>query len=51
VAGCRALNITAHVAQNQARPGGSAIDARTVRYRGYAVSQWIRKQVEETLTG
>jgi transposase len=48
VAGCRALNITAHVAQNQARPGGSAIDARTVRHRGYAVSQWIRKQVEET---
>jgi transposase len=47
VASCRALNITPHVAQNQARPGGSALDARTVRHRGYAVSQWIRKQVEE----
>jgi hypothetical protein len=36
------------VAQNQARAGGSALDARTVRRGGYAVSQWIRKQVEET---
>ena len=48
VASCRALRVTPHVAQNQARPGGSALDARTVRHRGYAVSQWIRKQVEET---
>jgi len=48
VASCRALKVTPHVAQNQARPGGSALDARTVRHRGYAVSQWIRKQVEET---
>ncbi len=47
VASCRALKITPHVAQNQERPGGSALDARTVRHRGYAVSQWIRKQVEE----
>ena len=29
VATCRALNITPHVAQNDARPGGSALDART----------------------
>jgi transposase len=48
VASCRALRVTPHVAQNQARPGGSALDGRTVRHRGYAVSQWIRKQVEET---
>lgn len=48
VASCRALKITPHVAQNHARPGGSALDARTVRHRGYTVSQWIRKRVEET---
>jgi transposase len=47
VASCRALKITPHLAQNQARPGGSALDARTVRHPGYAVSQWIRKRVEE----
>jgi transposase len=47
VASCRALTVTPHVAQNQARPGGSALDARTVRHPGYAISQWIRKQVEE----
>jgi len=47
VAGCRALTVTPHVARNQARPGGSALDARTVRHPGYAVNQWIRKQVEE----
>jgi transposase len=47
VTGCRALPVTPHVAQNQARRGGSALDARTVRHPGYAVSQWIRKQVEE----
>ena len=48
VGSCRALNVTPHVAQNLARPGGSALDARTVRHPGYAVSQWIRKRVEET---
>jgi transposase len=47
VANCRALNITPHVAQNNARPGGSALDARTTRQPGYAVSQWIRKRIEE----
>ena len=48
VKSCRALKVTPHVAQNQARRGGSALDARTVRHPGYAVSQWIRKRVEET---
>jgi transposase len=48
VASCRALNITPHVAQNDMRPGGSALDARTTRYPGYAVSQRIRKRIEET---
>ena len=47
VGSCRALKITPHVAQNQARPGGSALDARTARHPGYAVSQWIRKRVEQ----
>lgn len=47
VASCRALNITPHVAQNDARPGGSALDARTTRQPGYVVSQWIRKRIEE----
>jgi len=44
---CRALNITPHVARNDARRGGSALDDRTSRHPGYAVSQWIRKRIEE----
>jgi hypothetical protein len=35
------------VAQNHARPGGSALDARTTRHPGYAISQRMRKRVEE----
>ena len=31
------------------RPGGSAIDARTTRHAGYAISQRKRKRVEEML--
>jgi hypothetical protein len=50
VAGCRALAVTPHVAQNQTRRGGSALDARTVRHPGYAVGQWIRKRVERART-
>jgi len=44
---CRNLRVTPHVAQNHARPGGSAIDARTTRHAGYAVSQRKRKRIEE----
>ena len=33
---CRNLRVTPHVAQNHARPGGSAIDGRTTRHAGYA---------------
>jgi transposase len=44
---CRQINVTPHVAQNHARPGGSAIDARTTRHAGYAVSQKKRKRIEE----
>jgi hypothetical protein len=39
--------VTPHVARNTARPGGSAIDARTTRHAGYAVSQKKRKRIEE----
>ena len=48
VASCRELKVTPHVAQNLTRPGGSALDARTTRHQGYAVSQWIRKRIEES---
>lgn len=44
---CRHMNVTPHVARNTARPGGSAIDARTTRHAGYAVSQKKRKRIEE----
>ena len=35
------------VAQNLNRNGGSAIERRTTRHAGYALSQRIRKRVEE----
>jgi transposase len=44
---CRHMNVTPHVAQNQGRRGGSAIDARTTRHAGYEVSQKKRKRIEE----
>jgi IS5 family transposase len=47
VAECRHMNVTPHVAQNTGRPGGSAIDARTTRHAGCAVSQRKRKRIEE----
>jgi len=47
VAECRHMNVTPHVAQNTGRAGGSAIDARTTRHSGYAVSQRKRKRIEE----
>jgi len=47
VAECRYLGVTPHVARNTGRRGGSAIDARTVRHPGYAVSQRRRKRIEE----
>jgi transposase len=48
VAGCRERNVTAHVASNDTRRGGSAIDARTTRHASYRVSQIIRKRIEES---
>jgi transposase len=44
---CRHMKVTPHVAQNTARAGGSAIDERTTRHAGYAVSQKKRKRIEE----
>ena len=42
----RSMNATPHVAQN-ANGRSSAIDGRTTRHVGYAVSQRIRKRIEE----
>jgi transposase len=47
VAQLRGLNATPHVAQNEKRPGGSAIDGRTTRHPGYKISQRKRKRIEE----
>jgi transposase len=41
----REINVTPHIAQNLSRR--SAIDGRTTRHPGYAVSQRIRKRIEE----
>lgn len=46
VGATRELNVTPHVAQND-RHRRSAIDKRTTRHEGYAVSQRKRKRVEE----
>ncbi len=43
VTATRQLGVTPHVAQNQR----SAIDGGTTRHPGYAVSQRVRKRVEE----
>ena len=47
LAECRNLGVTPHVAQNDQRRGGSAIDARTTRHAGYGISQIKRKRIEE----
>lgn len=44
---CRHMQVTPHVAQNDGRPGGSAIDQRTTRHEGYRISQRKRKRIEE----
>jgi transposase len=46
VADCRARHITPHVTQHTSGRR-SAIDGRTTRHPGYAISQRIRKRVEE----
>ena len=47
VKACREIGVTPHVAQNTSRNGGSAIDGRTTRHSGYAVSQRKRKRIEQ----
>ena len=44
---CRELNVVPHIAQNITPHRGSAIDARTTRHPGYAISQRLRKRIEE----
>jgi IS5 family transposase len=51
VAALREMNVTPHVAQNDAvtktgKRRKSAIDGRTVRHAGYAISQTCRKAIE-----
>src|ERR1700741_4838707 len=46
VAGMRQMCVTPHVAQNS-KGRASAIDARTTRHQGYAVSQKKRKLIEQ----
>ena len=46
IAALRAIGVTPHVAQNTSGRR-SAIDGRTTRHAGYAVSQRLRKRIEE----
>lgn len=46
IAECRHMKVTPHVAQNDSRPGGSAIDERTTRHESYGISQRKGKRVE-----
>lgn len=47
-AACRERKVTPHLAVHDKRTfGKSTIDARTTRHRGYALSQTIRKRIEE----
>jgi transposase len=47
VARCREMNVTPHIAQCETAHRRSMIDRRTTRHAGYAVSQVIRKRIEE----
>jgi transposase len=47
VRACRERGVTPHVARNVTHLGGSAINGRTTRHPGYAISQTIRKRIEE----
>jgi len=46
VTSLKELNVTPPVAQNTTNRS-SAIDKRTTRHPGYAISQWKRKRIEE----
>ncbi|MCP3101895.1 transposase [Myxococcus sp. K15C18031901] len=47
VADCRRMGVTPHIAQTTASRRRSAIDRRTTRPAGYAISQRARKRIEE----
>jgi len=47
VATVRRMHVTPHVAASVNRHGGSAIDGRTLRHAGYALSQRKRKLIEQ----
>ncbi|MBI4465478.1 MAG: hypothetical protein HY647_12295 [Acidobacteria bacterium] len=47
VSTAREMRITPHVAQNNTHRS-SAIDGRTTRHAGYAISQQKRKRVEQS---
>jgi transposase len=47
VAQMRRLGVTPHVAQNTGRPGGSAIDGRNTRHKGYTQSINARRGIEK----
>lgn len=44
---CRALGVTPHIAQNVNSRRCSAIDERTTRHAGYAISQRVRRRIEQ----
>jgi IS5 family transposase len=44
---CRHMQVTPHIAQNDSRRCGSALDQRTTRHAGYRISQRKRKRIEE----
>jgi hypothetical protein len=47
VADLRWIGVAPHVAHNTARPGGSAIDGRTTRHKGYVKSINARRGIEK----
>jgi transposase len=47
VGACHERNVSPHVACNDARIGGSAIDGCTTRHAGYRLSQKVRNRIEE----
>ena len=44
---CKMRNVTPHIAQNESERRSSAVDNRTTRHPGYAISQKVRKRIEE----
>jgi hypothetical protein len=45
IAECRHMQVTPHVAENEGRRGGSALDPRTTRHAGYRISRRKRKRI------